>query len=117
MAAPILLLLECSPDLVVPQTISQVASGIPSAAPAGAGGGSTRRPPANSRVHERRYRGDARFVGANESIQTKSSLMNNSRSERGELFWPTFRCQSRFLIGLYLIACDCQSNVSLRRQL
>src|ERR1700674_285564 len=29
---------------------------------------------------------------------------------------PTFRCQSRFLIGLCLIARDCEGNVSLRRQ-
>ena len=30
---------------------------------------------------------------------------------------PTLRCQSRFLIGLYLIARDCESDVLLSLQL
>jgi len=29
---------------------------------------------------------------------------------------PTLRCQSRFLIGFYLVTCDCEGNISLRRQ-
>lgn len=59
----------------------------------------------NSRTHYRTIETEALSRFATEGLRVWRVVL------------PTFRCQIRFLIDLYLIARDCKGDVSLRRQL